>query len=283
MLLRNLLRGLAVLVPLALSGNSAAVLAAQAPPSLTVEGSAFVLRLPDGRVLRGVELEGVTVYLDAGGNAAAPLKLASIMADEVYPDILLHDFQVPDDRGGWKPACEPDAYGDHRGFPVVLPADHPGRDNPITLTCVSGAVGKCARFGYRPWSQSDEGEELMPLHAACVRMVRADYCGDGQGHTKDGTAIDNYDDYGIQRRGVANDPSFVFEAGWTGQGAVCVHHTRWSDLLQREQLLEHCPALAAVVPCDESTARELGAIVFNTSQLLPVTTATAVLLTEKPE
>ena len=31
------------------------------------------------------------------------------------------------------------------------------------------------------------------LHEACVRMVRADYCGDGRSHTVDGMAIDVWD------------------------------------------------------------------------------------------
>jgi hypothetical protein len=242
---------------------------ALSPSSLTVEGSAFVLKMADGRVLRGTELAGATVYLAVGGNEAAPLKLASIVADEDYPDILHHDFQTPDGQGGWKPACEPDASGERWGFPVALPEGHPGRDNTITLTCASGAVGKCARFGYRPWAQDPQGEDLMPLHAACVRMVRADYCGDGEAYTKNGTTIDTYDDLGIQTRGLADDARYAFEAGWTGQGAVCVNHTRWSDLLSREQLLAQCPSLAAVPVCDEASARALGARLFNNSRRLP--------------
>jgi hypothetical protein len=109
----------------------------------------------------------------------------------------------------------------------------------------------------------------MPLHAACVRMVRADYCGDGMPHTKERTTIDTYDDYGVQTRGLTNDVSYMFEAGWTEQGAVCVHHTRWADLLSREQLLERCPSLAKIPVCDETNARALGARIFNTSRLLP--------------
>lgn len=109
----------------------------------------------------------------------------------------------------------------------------------------------------------------MQLHAACVRMVRADYCGDGKAHTKARTTIDSYDDNGIQTRGLANDASYVFEAGWTEQGAVCVNHTRWADLLTREQLLEQCPSLAKIPRCDEARARALGARMFNTSRLLP--------------
>lgn len=259
----------AVLMLVMPDGRSESTGAEPAPSSLTVEGSAFVLRMADGRVLRGTELAGATIYLAVGANAAAPLKLASIVADDEYPDTLRHDFQTSDGQGGWKPACEPDAYGERWGFPVVLPEGHPGRENPITLTCASSAVGKCARFGYRPWAQGPQGEDLMPLHAACVRMVRADYFGDGEAYTKNGTTIDTYDDLGIQTRGLADDASYVFEAGWTGQGAVCVNHTRWSDLLSQEQLLAQRSSLAAIPVCDEASARVLGARLFNSSRRLP--------------
>lgn len=240
-----------------------------AAASLTVEGSAFVLKTADGRVLRGTELAGATVYLAAGDDAVAPLKLLSIVPDDERPDILRHDFQVPDGQGGWKPACEPNAYGERWGFPVTLPEGHPGRERAITLSCASGAVVKCARWGYPPWAKGPNGEDLVPLHAACVRMVRADYCGDGEAHTKDGTSIDNYDDLGIQKRGATDDPTYVFEAGWSPQGAVCVAHTRWSDLLTLEQLKTRCPRLAAAPVCTEASARQLGARMFNASRLLP--------------
>lgn len=257
----------ALLLMLAAHAESPA--AAPASSSLTVEGSAFVLKMADGRELRGTELAGATLHLAVGAGDAAPVKLASIVADDTYPDILHHDLQVPDGQGGWKPACEPDANGGRWGFPVVLPEGHPGRENSITITCSSGAVGKCARFGYRPWARGPQDEDLMSLHAACVRMVRADYCGNGRPHTKERTTIDTYDDHGIQTRGLADDASYVFEAGWTARGAVCVHHTRWADLLSREQLLKQCPSLAKVPVCDEARARALGARLFNTSRLLP--------------
>ena len=237
--------------------------------SLAVEGSAFVLKMEDGRVLRGTELVGATVYLAMQGDQVAPIKLASITPDPERADILRHDFQKPDGKGGWESACSPNAYGERWGFPVSLPQGHPGREGEITITCASGAVAKCSRWGYPPWAKGPAGEDLLPLHAACIHMVRADYCGDGQAHTKDGTSIDNYDDLGIQKRGAADDSTYVFEAGWSPQGAVCVNHTRWTDVTTLDQIKTSCPRLAAVPHCDEASARALGARVFNTSRILP--------------
>lgn len=121
------------------------------------------------------------------------------------------------------------------------------------------------RWGYLPWEKGPGGEDMTPFHAACVRMARADYCGDSVPHTKQGTSIDNYDDLGIETRGARNDASYVFEAGWSAQGAVCVARTRWPDLVTLEQLKAQCPRLAAVPYCDEAAARALGALMFNYS------------------
>ncbi len=235
-------------------------------PSLSVEGSGFVLRLPDGSVLRGRELEGTTIHLSDGTGGSLPLRLTAITPDPDHADLLRHAFETLNAQGQWVPACDPNAYGERWGFPVALPAGHPGYEREITMTCASGAVGKCARFGYKPWAKGADGEDLLPLHAACVRMVRADYCGDGQGHTKDGTEIDIYDDLRIQEPGAKAGDGFEFEAGWSAEGAVCVHHTRWPDLVTKESLLQSCPRLASVPACDESRARALGARLFNASR-----------------
>ena len=238
-------------------------------PDLTVEGSAFVLRLPDGKVLSGQQMQGAIVHLGIEGGQVSSVRLETIVPDKEQPDILRHDFRVQDAQGSWVPACTPNADGETWGFPVSLPPGHPGREGAITLTCVSGAVGKCARFGYRPWAKGPGGEDLTPYHAACVQMVRADYCGDGAPHTRDGTAIDIYDDLGIQKVSTLEDAEFALEAGWGPKGATCVARTRWPDIQTREELGRTCPRLAQdAVACDEKAARQAGALLFNRSRLV---------------
>lgn len=255
-----------------LSGASSAAPTTLMQPDLKVEGSAFVLKLPDGRVLRGAQLKGVIVHMAVEGGQVGSVKLESITADPEFPDLLRHDFRVQDESGAWNPACGPNADGETWGFPVALPEGHPGREGPVTLTCVSGAVGKCARFGYAPWRKGPQGEDLLPYHAACVRMVRADYCGDGVAHTKEGTSIDLYDDLGLQSPSTREDATFALEAGWTPGGAVCVGHTRWPDLLTRSQLGRECPRLATdAAACTEDAARRAGARLFNRSRTAPRT------------
>lgn len=72
------------------------------------------------------------------------------------------------------------------------------------LVCTSGAQGKCVRFGYSP-------RQRLDAYNACVRMVRADYCGDGTSTTGGGTLIDAYDALGVQRS--ESNAEFAFDAG----------------------------------------------------------------------
>jgi hypothetical protein len=59
-------------------------------------------------------------------------------------------------------------------------------------------------------------------------MARADYCGNGTSHTRDGTMIDMYDTIGIQKSESGSD--FFFEAAWTPEGAYCVSKERWNGI-----------------------------------------------------
>jgi hypothetical protein len=110
-------------------------------------------------------------------------------------------------------------------------------DAGFTLACTDvGAIAKCVeRMGYRPWSSVYEcdpstgachTQSLDPFHQSCVRMVRADYCGDGTPHTIDGHMIDVYDGVSIQ----SDDTSVQWanEAGWSPMGAECMDFYRVS-------------------------------------------------------
>ncbi len=237
-------------------------------PALGVDGTALVLRLPNGKTLRGTELEGATLHMALNGRQAVAVKLASIKPDPKDASILRHEFQVQNDKGKWQSFCDANYYGETWGIPIALPAGHPGREGEVTLTCASGAVGKCVRFGYKPWAKGPHGEDLAPYHAACVHMVRADYCGDSQPHTKDGTQIDIYDHLGMHDDAKA-DPEYAFEAGWAPDGAVCVAHTRWSDVATLDSLRAECPRLPLGDVCTEKAAQAKGALVFNRSRLKP--------------
>jgi len=106
----------------------------------------------------------------------------------------------------------------------------------VTIACRHYALAKCVEWGYIPWKnatscnvtngeKSCEVVSLRDYHQTCTRMCRADYCGDGQGWTADGTLIDIWDNLSppIQARAA---PEWPVEAEWNIDGAVCVHGTR---------------------------------------------------------
>ena len=133
----------------------------------------------------------------------------------------------------------------------------------FTITCTSGAIGKCIRIGYKPWGER-KGQSLWDYHQACVRMLRADYGGDGVGHTRDGTTIDPFDQLGIQSfEPDPHGPKLEFEAAWGPDGAVCVRRTRIPELLSIGELVQRYPRLVSKTgpTCSEA----VDALIWNRS------------------
>jgi ADYC domain-containing protein len=238
----------------------AAPATAPAQMALSAVGTEFVLTTSAGRTLRSVDLVGAKLNLAVDGTRVE-LTIRSVVEDgqSVGGRVLLHHFVVSNEAGGHVDLCAPDANGRSLGFPV--PDGHGGFD----LTCTSGAIGKCIRWGYRPWEEQPGRPQLAALHQACIHMARADYGGDGRATTRDGVRIDLYDDFGIETPG--GDPSLVFEAGWTEQGAVCVNHPRIAENVTLTEIEARWPRLAGKTGsiCTEAFARAHGALLFNRS------------------
>ena len=101
-------------------------------------------------------------------------------------EVVLYTLSEPDPgTGELHNACQPilagvgwafRSPGRSRRMAAMLPFLAPGR---ILITCTGGAKGKCIRFGYQPWRTLPDGTSLDPYYQACVRLVRADYGGDG--------------------------------------------------------------------------------------------------------
>ncbi len=234
---------------------------ADGPPRMTVEGTEFVVTLGDGGVLRSRDLAGTVLDVTFAGQAMR-VRIAAVEPDpeDRSGTVWLHTMEVRDADGTWSNFCTAGPDGRRQAFPL------PGGPDGLELSCTSGAIAKCVRFGYRRWQSAADGASLVPLHAACVRMVRADYGGDGLAWTKNGMHIDLYDDAGVQRPD--NAPDDAFEAGWSADGAVCVHHVRVAERTSLAELAERYPVLRGRTGavCTEEFARGNGATVFNRSR-----------------
>jgi len=159
----------------------------------------------------------------------------------------------------WRNLCLPDREGRRLGFPLAGAFSPDGGYEPkpgrLLLTCTGGADGKCVRFGYKPWGKAHDGTALLPYYQACVRLVRADYAGDGRGTTRNGRPIDIYDLLGVQKP--AEDPAYEFEAGFGPDGAACVQHVRVKENATLAGIEAANPRLAGRIgaSCDEASAR----------------------------
>jgi hypothetical protein len=261
---RLLMALLAALISPALGEGAASA------PSVEVAGTLFRITMPDGRVLTSPDLIGAV--LDAADEAGRiiTVRIDAVARDpsDLGGDIWLHRFSVPDaDTAGWREFCSPGPDGTVSGFPMagVWTSDgrHERAPSSLTIACTSGAIGKCVRLGYKPWREV-RGESLWDYHQACVRAIRADYGGDGTGHTRNGTLVDVSDRLGIQSPAPdPRGPALNFEAAWGPDGAVCVRRTRIPDVLSIEELGERYPHLAGKIGRDCSEAA--GALIWNRS------------------
>lgn len=201
---------------------------------LEVDGGEFRLHLDDGHVLARDALVGARVVI--GNGAHDTTVLIDSVEEETLPSgppVVLYRLLVTDPEGQVQEACEPDAKGRRLGLPLM-------RESGIAFTCTSGAEGKCILMGYRPWDERADAP-MRDLHAACIHLVRADYGGDDHATTRDGTIIDVYDRFGIQKPEAA-DP-MPFEAAWGRDGAVCVAHPRIAQNVGLAELESRYPRL----------------------------------------
>lgn len=268
-------------VAIATAWGSSAAAAGPSPDriaSIDVEGTVLQVRMASGKVLNVDDLVGATLTLSQpGGSAPMNVRIESIKIDPTDPDhevMLYHLLAVDPVSHATAELCEANADGERWGFPLRGQWDAEGRhlsDEGYTMTCSDGAQGKCVRFGYKPWKSLADGTPLEPHHQACVRMVRADYCG-GHGTTRNGMLIDIYDSIGM----LTPDPRAQalgtrFEAAWGPGGAICVAHTRVPENITLEQLASECPRLKDRVGeqvCTPESARAFsdGALLFNNSR-----------------
>lgn len=129
--------------------------------------------------------------------------------------------------GTWHPLCSELAISVRGTWNLAEGVTGGGAYHPetpeFTIACRGAAIPKCVEMGFKPWT--GHTQDL----AACVRALRADFCGDGTPYTVDGTLINLYDRSGVLSDGQAWRP----EAEWTADGAACVSsaaNTRFSQV-----------------------------------------------------
>jgi hypothetical protein len=190
-----------------------------------LEGSELVA-LQRGRVLRGAQLTGAVFRARSNLDRPLPVRISDVAPPDEGDDVWRYWVEAGV-SSGWHPLCNDpigqlpaialEGYWDYRRG---IPGGGAKRHDPdaFTLACpVTGAIGKCVQAGYKPWAEVD-GISLDAHHQACVRLMRADYCGNGRSYTSDGTLINLYDGLGIQ----IDTDDWLVEAEWDARGARCL-------------------------------------------------------------
>ncbi|MBL8633626.1 MAG: pentapeptide repeat-containing protein [Myxococcales bacterium] len=188
----------------------------------------------DSAALTGFDLDG-----DLSDGSILAMQITSVQWNSLAAQYLYNIRYYSLDTYSWEWLCGTDEYSQPiAAIPIMKSYLYPTFDidgdlSRFTFSCVNAALGKCALWGYAPWktgfqetyNSSTKTRDLGPSHQACQRLVRADYCGDGTPHTRNGTPIDVYDTYSIQTPD--NVGGNTLEADWRADGAHCIKHTRW--------------------------------------------------------
>jgi len=205
--------------------------------STPIPSSTKITISPQKSDFKGTEITG----FDEQGNKYN-FQIRGVEIDPLDPEkeIELYTVFYQDKNQKWQNLCRGDEHFPAKAIALQGSWDQKGNylggEERVSFSCANGALTKCVRNGYKPWKNIN-GVSLRNHHQACVRMTRADYCGDGVSHTKDGTMINVYDDLDIQRPDIIKN--MVFEAAWGVDGAYCINHVRWPEGLAYVQKV--CP------------------------------------------
>jgi hypothetical protein len=211
-------------------------------------------------IMRGADFEGAKFVGRSDTSREVKLRVADVVAPEPGSDIWRYAIEFKS-HGDWIPMClanaltgeglngpllngqslnEAIANGEVISLPAIPVNGYWSYQSGVTggggkidssqrftFACPRiGAIGKCVEAGYKPWGVGVDGEPLDGEHQACVRLMRADYCGDGTPHTVDGTLVNIYDAVGVQD----DVEPWALEAEWDSDGARCItSHIRQAE------------------------------------------------------
>src|SRR4029079_7056948 len=165
---------------------------------ISVNGISVTGTAVNGISVNGTDFIGARMFAQLSNGDSLELRVDDIAPlDGANSDVLAYAVSASVDSG-WVPLCGYDTDGSVKRALAV-----PGTWNLTTgawsddgqafsFACRKASVAKCVEFGYKTWDGFADHQH------ACVRMLRADYCGDGVPHTITGTLINLYDNAGVQ-------------------------------------------------------------------------------------
>lgn len=197
------------------------------------DGSALVAKTNNGD-FQGIDLLDWTLVFELGGHETR----VTVAGFELHPDWVggadiptyaLGVFTGPSGEEELESVC-PDLSFEHTNV-VFTPGEtydstsltvQPGITDRVTMSCRGHAVAKLKFLGHDP---NDGYGSSVEARQAALKMLTADYCGDGQANTSVGHPLNFTDDLGLF------DPHYFapasdMEARWDENGAVCLNEPR---------------------------------------------------------
>jgi hypothetical protein len=154
----------------------------------------------------------------ASNGVAVNLKIVSGAA-LASPNGEVWEYQIQyQNSAGWQPLCGVDTGGapikaiTSAGVWSTTTATWSASSTSFTIACRGKAVAKCVELGYKTYK--GYANQL----ASCVRMLRADYCGNNISYTVDGQLVNVFDNLNIQ----VDTQAWTKEGAWGPVGAKCL-------------------------------------------------------------
>jgi hypothetical protein len=217
---------------------------------VTLSATKFTGKNSSGQTITGAQFVGSKFVATKADGTTINLRVDSAtVGTGANTDVWMYDMSMEVSAGRWSPMCGLEANGvtpilavpvngvwDYRSG-VTGGGAWTASSTTFTFACRNAAAAKCVEMGYKPWKTLPTGTgSLLNHHLSCVRLIRADYCGDGKSWTENGKLVNIYDKYGLQ----TDAASWPAEAEWTQNGARCITPTTDTRARQRVAQIPSC-------------------------------------------
>lgn len=206
--------------------------------TLDVDGDALIAR-KGSKTLTGAQMIGAILLVQLPGGLVVPVTLAGHAEvpswAEDTPPIAAYTLLYPEPQEllGVKNVCTGSLLDPLISATTILGGERYDEatkevlaDQPrwFTIACAGAATAKMKLLGYGPQSSATTPAQRQ----ATLKMITADYCGDGESYTENGTAV-----LWSNESGSVSPPGDAVigevEAVWTEAGALCLDATRIAD------------------------------------------------------
>lgn len=201
---------------------------------------------PGPIILSGSQMLGATFQVVAGDTASVTLEITEyddtvLSWSDSGGQITAYKATYFDTQGVMRALC-PATDPDNQWFTLIAGERYDSGVNDViaaphsvTIACVGEAVAKMKLMDFHPNGNRQASAEERQ---ATLRMITADYCGNGHSFTVNGTQVAWRDAAGQVEPVVKEN---VLEALWDANGAICLNKPRYASIADVEDVCGAIP------------------------------------------